>query len=52
MSKRTRRTFPAEFKRQAVELITRQGDCPAEAVRSLNVGEGLLRKWQRALEAA
>lgn len=51
MSKRARRTFTEEFKRQAVELVTRQGYSPAEAARSLDVGEGLLRKWQRALQA-
>jgi transposase len=51
MSKRARRTFTDEFKRQAVELVTKQGYSPAEAARSLDVGEGLLRKWQRALQA-
>ena len=48
---RTRRTYPAEFKVEAVKLVTEKGDSVAEAARSLGVTENLLRSWKQALEA-
>jgi transposase len=44
---RVRRTFTAEFKREAVELIRKEGLSVAEAARRLDVHANLLRKWQR-----
>jgi transposase len=43
---RVRRTFTAEFKREAVELIRQQGLSVAEAARRLDIHATLLRKWQ------
>ena len=43
---RVRRTFTAEFKREAVELIRKQGLSVAEAAERLDVHANLLRKWQ------
>ena len=47
---RTRRTFTPEFKIEAVKLVTEQGYSVAEAARSLDIGEALLRCWKQALE--
>jgi transposase len=47
---RRRRTYTCEFKAEAVKLITEQGYSVAEASRSLDVGETLLRSWKAALE--
>jgi transposase len=48
---RVRRVFTAEFKREAVELIRKQGLSVAEAARRLDVRETLLRRWRKELEA-
>ena len=48
---RTRRTYTAEFKTEAVKLVTEQGYSVAEAARTLGVHETLLRSWKQALEA-
>jgi len=48
---RQRRKYTNEFKVEAVKLITEQGYSVAEAARSLDVGETLLRSWKVALEA-
>jgi len=47
---RTRSTYTAEFKLQAVRLITDQKLSVAEAARRLDVGENLLRTWRAAFE--
>ena len=47
---RQRRKYTREFKVEAVKLITEQGYSVAEAARSLDVGETLLRSWKQALE--
>jgi transposase len=46
-----RRTYTAEFKAEAVKLITEQGYSVAEAARCLGVHETLLRSWKQAVEA-
>ena len=46
-----RRIYTAEFKAEAVKLVTEQGYSVAEAARSLGVHETLLRSWKQALEA-
>jgi transposase len=48
---RPRRTYTAEFKTEAVKLVTDQGYSVAEAARSLGISETLLRSWKQALEA-
>jgi len=48
---RQRRTYTNEFKVEAVKLITEKGLSVAEASRSLDVGETLLRSWKTAFQA-
>ena len=47
---RKRSTYTAEFKLQAVRMITDQKLAVAEVARRLDVGENLLRTWRKALE--
>src|SRR3954454_6740569 len=49
---RQRRSYTSEFKVEAVKLITEKGYSVAEAGRSLDVGETLLRSWKQTLEKA
>ena len=51
MSKRTRKRYTPEFKREAVSLVTEHGYSKAEAGRSLDVNPNQIRRWQLALEA-
>jgi transposase len=46
-----RRTYSAEFKREAVALVVQQGLSFVEAARRLGIRDSLLRKWKAALEA-
>jgi transposase len=48
---RKRRTYTREFKIEAVKLVTEQGYSIAEAARSLDIGEALLRSWKIAFQA-
>lgn len=45
MERRARRKHSDEFKRGAVEMVTRQGYTIARAARALNLHETLLRNW-------
>jgi transposase len=47
---RERRKYTSEFKVEAVKLVTEQGYSVAEAARSLDVGETLLRSWKVAFQ--
>src|ERR1044072_4266684 len=47
---RQRSTYTAEFKLQAVKMITDQKLSVAEVARRLDVGENLLRTWKKAFE--
>jgi transposase len=47
---RRRRSYTREFKVEAVKLITEKGYSVAEAARSLDIGETLLRSWKLAFE--
>jgi transposase len=47
-----RRTFTAEFKRQAVAMIVEQGLSFAEVSKDLNVNQDCLRRWKAELEEA
>jgi len=48
---RQRRKYTREFKVEAVKLITEKGYSVAEAARSLDVGETLLRSWKQTFQA-
>ena len=41
-----RRTYTSQFKREAVELVEREGLSVAEAARRLGVDQTLLRSWK------
>ena len=45
---RQRSTYAAEFKLQAVRMVTDQKLSVAEVARRLDVGENLLRTWKKA----
>jgi transposase len=47
---RQRRKYTSEFKVEAVRLITEKGYSVAEAARSLDIGETLLRSWKVAFQ--
>ena len=47
---RSRTTYTAEFKLQAVKMIADQKLSVAEAARRLDIGENLLRTWKNAFE--
>jgi transposase len=46
---RTRKTYTAEFKLAAVQMITEQKLSVAEAARRLGVSENLLHVWKKAV---
>jgi transposase len=48
---KTRRTFTAEFKAEAVRLVTEQGRSFVEAAHDLDIGESTLRSWRQAIVA-
>jgi transposase len=41
-----RKQYAADFKREAVALVTQQGYSVAEAAKNLGVNAGLLRRWK------
>lgn len=45
-----RRRHTAEFKQEAVRMVTQQGLSLAEAARRLGVHENLLRNWKKSFE--
>ena len=50
MANRKRRRHSAEFKQEAVKLVTDQGYSVAEAARDLGLHENLLRTWKKKSE--
>jgi transposase len=50
MMSEKRRNYTAEFKREAVALITEHGYGVSEAARNLGINANMLRKWKRKLE--
>ena len=46
-----RRRHPAEFKREAVQLVTSKGYSVAEAARSLGISDNLLRTWKKKYDS-
>lgn len=47
MSKKKRKTYNREFKKEAVALITEKGYSIAEASRNLGIEYSVLRRWKR-----
>jgi transposase len=47
----SRRKFTVEFKREALQLMQREGLSQAEVARRLNIDPSTIRKWQRQLES-
>ena len=45
-----RRSYPEDFKRDAVALVTDQGYTVSEAARNLGIGDGLLRRWRQQFD--
>ena len=50
MTKRRRREYTAEFKREAVSLVVEEGYSLSEAGRSLGIRANLIGRWKRQLE--
>ena len=46
-TKKKRRSYTEDFKRDAVALVTEQGYRVSEAARSLDIGENLVRRWRQ-----
>jgi transposase len=46
-----RKQYSAEFKREAVRLVTEKGLSVAQAARDLGLNENLLGRWKKQLEA-
>jgi transposase len=51
MMSEKRRNYNAEFKREAVRLITDHGYGVAETARNLGINTNMLRRWKRQLQA-
>jgi transposase len=47
---RLRRSFNTDFKREAANLVLKEGYSVTEACRSLDIGETALRRWIDQLE--
>lgn len=47
---RLRRSFNTDFKREAANLVLKEGYSVGEASRSLDIGETALRRWVDQLE--
>jgi transposase-like protein len=47
---RLRRSFNTDFKREAANLVLKEGYSVGEASRSLDIGETALRRWIDQLE--
>ena len=44
-----RKNYTAEFKREAVRLVTEQGYSMSQAARNLDVNINMLRRWKRQI---
>ena len=49
MSKKKRKSYSQEFKKEAVALITEKGYSIAEASRNLGIEYSVLRRWKQQL---
>ncbi len=50
MTKRTRRTFSAEFRLEAAQLVLDQNYTVVEAAKAMGVGKSTMDKWVRQLK--
>ncbi|EJL6977744.1 transposase, partial [Vibrio cholerae] len=50
MKNRTRRTFSAEFKLEAAQLVTEHGHSVIEAAKAMNVSKSAMDRWVRQLK--
>jgi len=44
-----RKNYTAEFKREAVRLVTEQGYSMSQAARNLDININMLRRWKRQI---
>ena len=51
MSTKKNRTYPKEFKEEAVALVAEQGYSVTEAARSLGITTKLIYNWKQKIEA-
>lgn len=51
MTEHRRKQYSAEFKKEAVELVTRENYTVAEAASSLGIGRSMLDRWRREYRA-
>jgi len=49
MSKRGRREYDKEFKREAVRLVTEEGRKASEVERNLGIGKSTVSRWVREM---
>jgi transposase len=49
---RVKRTFTAQFKEEALAMLSQQGLSVAEVARRLGVHQNLLRKWRNMVQVA
>jgi len=49
MGREARKQYTAEFKREAVALVTKQGYTLVGAARNLGINRDMLRRWKRQL---
>jgi transposase len=47
LTNQKRRNYTAEFKKEAVDLVTKQGYTNAEAARNLGIRGSMLSRWRR-----
>ena len=47
MTEKKRRQYTAEFKKEAVGLVTNQGYTAVEAAKNLGIYVGILNRWRR-----
>lgn len=47
MKKETQKRFTTEFKKEAVNLVVKQGYTNTEAAKSLGVSESAIRNWKK-----
>nr|KJZ13159.1 transposase [Pseudoalteromonas rubra] len=50
MTNSTRRTFSAEFKLEAAQLVTEHGYSVVEAAKAMNVSKSAMDRWVRQLK--
>ena len=50
VSKRVRRSYDPEFKREAVRLVVEEGYKAAEVERNLGIGTNIVSRWVREMQ--